>query len=64
MTLYSLACDKGRQDKLRKEVTEFGGNASFDKLWSSKTMPYLDAVTKEGMRLYPPFARNEKVAER
>lgn len=64
MTLYSLACDKARQDRLRKELMAFGGDPSFNEMWNATSLPYLDAVTREGFRLYPPSTRNEKVAEK
>ncbi|KAG8815297.1 hypothetical protein FRC17_000750, partial [Serendipita sp. 399] len=64
LTLYALAQNPECQRKLREEVLSCDHKeASFDELWSNENFPYLDAVTREGFRLFPPSARNEKVAE-
>jgi cytochrome P450 len=63
-TLYSLASNPEIQKKLREEVLSCDTEPSFDELWSAENFPYLDAVTREGFRLFPPASRNEKVAEK
>ncbi|KAG8774992.1 hypothetical protein FRC16_004951 [Serendipita sp. 398] len=62
-TLYALAKNPECQRKLREEIMNCDHEASFDELWSNENFPYLDAVTREGFRLFPPSARNEKVAD-
>lgn len=63
-TLYSLASNPEIQKKLRAEVMSCDTEPTFDELWSAENFPYLDAVTREGFRLFPPASRNEKVAEK
>jgi cytochrome P450 len=63
-TLYTLAQNPEAQRKLREEIMSCDYEPTFDELWPSERFPYLDAVTREGFRLFPPAARNEKVAER
>ncbi|KAF8150033.1 cytochrome P450 [Crassisporium funariophilum] len=50
---YLLASNPEKQDRLREEVTEArkDGDLDFDKLMA---LPYLDAVCRETLRLYPP----------
>ncbi|KAG8814374.1 hypothetical protein FRC19_001799 [Serendipita sp. 401] len=62
-TLYALAKNPECQRRLREEIMNCDHEASFDELWSNENFPYLDAVTREGFRLFPPSARNEKVAD-
>ncbi|KDQ08460.1 hypothetical protein BOTBODRAFT_37899 [Botryobasidium botryosum FD-172 SS1] len=59
-TLLALAQNPGIQDKLRKEILEFGADPTYDNL--SSRLPYLDAVTKEGLRMYPANAHAERVS--
>ncbi|KAF5351591.1 hypothetical protein D9758_007265 [Tetrapyrgos nigripes] len=50
------------QDKLREELVEarpFGGELSYDTLVE---LPYLDAVCRETLRLYPPVANLGRIA--
>jgi len=54
--LHLLARHQDVQDKLRREVTEAyaqRGNLKYDELFA---LPYLDAVCKETLRLYPPVS--------
>ena len=54
--LHLLAQYQDVQDKLRREVTEAyaqRGNLNHDELVA---LPYLDAVCKETLRLYPPVS--------
>jgi len=64
MTLHALAMNPDVQHKLREEINAYPGDPTFDELWATDKFPYLDGVTREGFRLFPPSARNEKVAER
>jgi cytochrome P450 len=63
-TLYALAQNPEIQRKLREELLSCDNEPTFDELWPAERFPYLDAVTREGFRLFPPSARNEKVAEK
>ena len=47
-TMWALAKDAARQQKLRDEILQFGREPSFDEIWNSEALPYLDAVVKEG----------------
>ena len=52
--LWVLSNDLKAQQKLREEVTEaraVNGDLDYDTLMN---LPYLDAVCRETMRLYPP----------
>ena len=44
-TLHALAQNQDAQNKLRKEIIEFGSEPLYDDF---SKLPYLDAVTKEG----------------
>ncbi|KAJ6625075.1 cytochrome P450 [Mycena sp. CBHHK59/15] len=48
------------QTKLRDEIFRAGGDPSWDELTSS--MPYLDAVTCELLRMYPPLKESQRIA--
>lgn len=55
-TLFLLAQNQDVQEKLRREVTEARakhGDLAYDELVA---LPYLDAVCRETLRLYPPLA--------
>ncbi|EDR02322.1 uncharacterized protein LACBIDRAFT_309740 [Laccaria bicolor S238N-H82] len=55
-TLHLLAQHQEVQEKLRREVTEArakAGDLTYDGLVS---LPYLDAVCRESLRLYPPVS--------
>ncbi|KAF8910660.1 cytochrome P450, partial [Gymnopilus junonius] len=56
-TIYLLAQHKDVQDRLREEIRNArqnneGHDLAYDELDS---LPYLDAICKETLRLYPPF---------
>jgi cytochrome P450 len=54
--LYELAKDTASQSKLRQEIRQFRAKKSGDTTFSPAdydNMPYLNAVIKEGLRLYP-----------
>ncbi|KAG8987613.1 hypothetical protein FRB90_003252, partial [Tulasnella sp. 427] len=64
-SLLELARHPEIQEKLRKEVTDFvgsgpGGEPTYEEYQSK--LPYLDAVCKEGLRLYPPASHAERIA--
>ena len=55
-TLLLLAQNQDVQEKLRREVTEARvkyGDLAYDEL---EALPYLDAVCRETLRLYPPLS--------
>ena len=54
--LHLLSMDQERQTKLREEVTaarEERGDLDYDTLMS---LPFLDAVCRETLRLFPPLS--------
>ncbi|KAG8910565.1 hypothetical protein FRC00_007987 [Tulasnella sp. 408] len=64
-SLLELARNPEMQEKLRKEVTDFvgsgpGGEPTYEEFQSK--LPYLDAVCKEGLRMYPPASHAERIA--
>ena len=50
--LLELARNPSIQTKLREELLAYGGDPDYDQL--SNSLPYLDAVVHEILRLYPP----------
>lgn len=52
--LLELARNPDIQTKLRAELLAFGSDPTYDQLTNS--LPYLDAVVHETLRLYPPLA--------
>jgi cytochrome P450 family 12 len=61
--LYCLARNQDKQEKLREELLTILPNKD-DKLTPDKmrNMPYLRAIIKEGIRLYPPTSGNIRKA--
>ena len=59
--LYALCKDKNAQDKLRAEFAEkLGGTTpTFDQL---NSLPYLDAVVHETLRLHAPVSHTMRLA--
>ncbi|ESK92566.1 cytochrome p450 [Moniliophthora roreri MCA 2997] len=57
-TLLRLARNPEAQDKLRQEM-QATGRLDHDTILS---LPYLDAVVREGLRLHPPISRTDRVA--
>ena len=62
-TTWALAQYPDVQTKLREEVSTIAGDPTYDDLMDPNRLPYLDAVCKEAMRMFPPVARTEKVVE-
>ena len=53
--LIELALHPDKQDRLRKELAEFTHkDPSYDQM--TNELPYLDAVTREVLRVHPPIA--------
>jgi len=61
--LYCLAKNQDKQDKLREEILSILPNKS-DRLSpeNMRSLPYLRAVIKEGIRFYPPAPGNMRRA--
>lgn len=58
--LYSISKDKSIQEKLRAELQTIDtDNPTMDEL---NSLPYLDAVVRETLRLFPAVATNSRVA--
>ena len=63
LTIWVLAQNPDIQSKLREEVRTIAGEPTYDDFVDPNALPYLDSVCKEAMRMVPPAARIEKVAE-
>jgi len=66
-TLMELARNKDIQDRLRQELLDFHGSGpngqpSYEDYQSK--LPFLDAVSKEAMRIWPPVSHTERVAQK
>ena len=61
--LYSLACNQAIQDTLRAEVLACKENKR-PYMDTPAEMPYMDAVVRETLRLYPPVASIARGVER
>ena len=62
-TMWALARNPDIQNKLREEVRTIAGEPTYDDFVDPNLLPYLDAVCKEAMRMFPSAARNEKVVQ-
>ncbi|EUC56016.1 cytochrome P450 family protein, partial [Rhizoctonia solani AG-3 Rhs1AP] len=64
-TLHLLALNTGIQTTLRSEVSEafnlHGSDLDYDQI---NSLPYLDAVCREVLRLYPPVLFVERIAQK
>ncbi|KAI6044112.1 cytochrome P450 [Pisolithus marmoratus] len=60
--LVELARNPDNQSKLRDELLAFGSEPTYDQLQSSLTLPYLDAVVHESLRIHPPLTDFVRVA--
>ncbi|KAL4064491.1 cytochrome P450 [Scleroderma yunnanense] len=58
--LLELARNPNIQSKLRKELIAFGVDPTYDQL--NNSLPYLDAVVHETLRLHPPLPEFTRVA--
>ncbi|EPQ51541.1 cytochrome P450 [Gloeophyllum trabeum ATCC 11539] len=59
--LYELAKNPACQQKLRDELHAFGGEPTYDDFERPDRLCYLDAVVKEGLRMYPAAVHNARV---
>ncbi|KAF9019110.1 cytochrome P450 [Hymenopellis radicata] len=57
--LYELAGHPDVQSKLRQEIHELGSDLNYDGI---SNLPYLDAVTRESLRLHAASPRTDRVA--
>jgi len=62
-TTWALSKYPDIQTKLREEVRTIAGEPTYDDLMDPNRLPYLDAVCKEAIHMFPPAARTEKVVE-
>ena len=58
--MLALAQNPDIQSKLREEVRTIAGEPTYDNLVDPNILPYLDAVCREAMCMFPPAPRNEK----
>ncbi|KIL67056.1 hypothetical protein M378DRAFT_160034 [Amanita muscaria Koide BX008] len=64
-TAMELARHPEKQDKLRRELLQFSGNdPTWDQVVTGTACPYLDAVTHETLRLYPPVEAMQRIADK
>ncbi|KAG8875703.1 hypothetical protein FRB98_007634 [Tulasnella sp. 332] len=65
-TIHELSKNPQLQSRLRREINNFrrshGREATFDDYMNGKTLPLLDAVTKEALRKYPAAPLTERIA--
>src|SRR5258706_1691037 len=61
--MWALAQNPDIQSKLPEKVRTIPGEPTYDDFVDPNILPYLDAVCKEAMRMFPPSTRSEKVAE-
>ena len=59
--LYDLAMNQNCQDTLYEEITELGKEVKHLSYETLQTLPYLDAVIHESLRLHPPIPGLERV---
>ena len=60
-TLYCLSANRDKEASLLREIDAFGDSTpSYDDL---ERFPYVDAVLREGMRLFPPVTFAIREAE-
>ena len=59
--LYDLAMNQNCQDTLYEELTELGKEMKHVSYETLQTLPYLDAVIHESLRLHPPIPVLERV---
>ncbi|KAF8325826.1 cytochrome P450 [Cantharellus anzutake] len=60
--LLTLAQHPEVQTHLRNELEDFGREPTFDDLHNKDVLKFLDAVTKESLRMFPVGAHSERVA--
>ena len=63
LTIWVLTQNPDIQSKLHEEVITIAGEPTYDDFIDPDLLPYLDAVCKEAMRMFPIAARNEKSVE-
>ena len=61
--MWALAQNPDIQSKLREEVRTIASEPTYDDFVDPNLLPYLDAVCKEALRMFPPAPRNEKAVE-
>ncbi|EJU04518.1 cytochrome P450 [Dacryopinax primogenitus] len=59
--LIELSNHPDKQDKLREELVRLGTDATYDELHNS-TLPYLDGVVREVLRLHPALSETSREA--
>ncbi|KDQ07703.1 hypothetical protein BOTBODRAFT_38602 [Botryobasidium botryosum FD-172 SS1] len=60
LILLTLAQNPDIQDKMRRELVDFGTEPTYDDFLAK--LPYLDAVVKEGLRMFPAGPSTERIA--
>ncbi|KDQ07701.1 hypothetical protein BOTBODRAFT_166749 [Botryobasidium botryosum FD-172 SS1] len=60
LILQALARNPDIQDKMRRELADFGTEPTYDDFLTK--LSYLDAVVKEGLRMFPAAPSTERIA--
>ena len=61
--MWALAQNPDIQSKLHDEVRTIASEPTYDDFVDPNRLPYLDAVCREAMRMFPTACRNEKSVE-
>ncbi|KAH8797985.1 cytochrome P450 [Flagelloscypha sp. PMI_526] len=61
--LIELAKKQEIQAQLREELQQFTSDPTYEQLMSTSTLPTLDAVVHETLRLHPPLPETNRVAK-
>ena len=61
--MWALAQNSDIQRKLREELRTTANEPTYDDFIDPNRLPYLDAVCKEALRMFPTIAHNEKAVE-
>ncbi|XP_035700312.1 cytochrome P450 3A6-like [Branchiostoma floridae] len=61
-TLYNLALNQGKQDKLRQEITQVMADREFVDNEDVHKMPYLEMCISETLRMYSPAAMTTRAS--
>ncbi|KAF7354641.1 Cytochrome P450 4F12 [Mycena sanguinolenta] len=60
--LVELSRHPEMQQKLREELTKFGGDPTWDQLSSTSDLPYLDSIVLETLRMHPALKKTPRLA--
>ncbi|KAK7438993.1 hypothetical protein VKT23_017699, partial [Stygiomarasmius scandens] len=61
--IWELAKNQDLQDALRQEIMSLHSEPTYKQLKNAESLPLLDAVCRESIRLYPALPRTDKIAK-